>query len=203
MQVNVTIELPSSLLALSDPKRSQLPFAIAVGLTKAAQEGQRAARSDLPNRFTIRSPFIARNMRIRAATKARQRAEVFWRGPAGSRFGETLERHELGGVKRPEKRYLALPRNVKRGSGGKIPKSQRPGVLLTRKRVYVQEVSGGKAIYRRGSKGSPPTLLYFLTPRPAQIDAALHFRETVTDRARRVWRREFGKAFARAIASRR
>lgn len=202
--LRIDLELSPVLRSLDDLKRRQIPFATALALTRTAQHAQREVVRTLPERFTIRSPFIARGVRVQPATKASQEAAVYWRGPTGSRFGETLARHETGGTKRPANRYLALPRAVKRGAGGRIPKGQRPATVLKRKRVYTQELaSGAKAIYQRGPKGSPPRLLYFLTPRPARIAPDFRFRETARDAARKVFKREFGKAFAKAIASRR
>lgn len=198
----IDLETSPALQALSDLKRSQLPFATAVALTRTAQAAQRGVRSSLPDRFTIRSSFIERNVRIEAATKNRQRAAVLWRGPASSKFGESLSRQETGGLKRPAKRYLALPRNVKRGASGAVPKSQRPAALLRQKRVFTQEVAGGKVILRRVGKDAPPRLLFFLMERPAEVGARFGFKETAADVARRVYRKEFGRAFAKAIATR-
>lgn len=204
VDLRIDLETSPALNALSDLKRSQIPFATALALTRTAQHAQREVVRQLPERFTIRSPFIARGVRVQPATKASQESAVYWRGPNGSRFGETLARHETGGTKRPANRYLALPRNVSRGAGGRIPKGQRPAAVLKRKRVYAQELANGaKAIYQRGPKGSPPRLLYYLTPRPARIAPDFRFRETAREAAQRVFRKEFGRAFAKAIASRR
>ena len=201
--LRIDLETSSALNALSDLKRSQIPFATALALTRTAQYAQREIKAGLPERFTIRSPFIERGVRVQSATKVSQEAAVYWRGPTGSRFAESLARHETGGLKRPANRYLAIPRGVKRGAGGKIPKSQRPASLLKRKRVYSQEVAGGKAIFRRGAKGAAPQLLYFLTPRTAKIAPEFHFRDTARDASRKVFKKEFGRAFAKAIATRR
>lgn len=198
-EITIRLDVSPAVKALDDLKRKQIPIALAQALTRTAQAGQAEIRRDLPSRFTIRSPFIARNVRIEAARKSDPVAAVFWRGPQGSRFGETLARHEVGGKKHPQRRYLAIPRGVKRGSGGKIPKSQRPGALLKRKRVFTQEVAGGKAVFRRESKGRNPTLLYFLTPRPANIVDRFEFKAQAERVARAVFRKEFGRAFAKAI----
>lgn len=201
--ITIDLELSSSLQALSDLKRKQLPFATAVALTKTAQAAQKTIRAQLPDRFTIRSPFVERGVRIEAASKIKPQAAVLWRGPAGSRFDESLARQETGGKKPPKNRYLALPRNVKRGARGAIPKSQRPAALLRQKRVYSQEVEGGRVILRRMPKGAPPRLLYFLSPRTAQIAPRFEFRETARGVARDVFKKEFGRAFAKALATRR
>lgn len=203
-ELRIDLETSSALNALSDLKRSQLPFALALSLTRTAQHAQSEIKRDLPHRFEIRSPFIERGVRIQAATKASQEAVVYWRGPQGSKFGETLARQETGGLKAPARRYLAIPRDVKRNARGIIPKSQRPGAVLKRKRVFLKEDPGrGAVILQRGAKGAPPTVLYYLEPRPVKIKPRFGFRETASMAARKVFKKEFGKAFARALASRR
>jgi len=205
MGLDSTLDLESSaaLQGLDDLRRSQLPFATAVALTKTAQAGQARIRRELPDRFTIRNRFLERNVRIRAATKRRPEARVEWRPPASrSAFTSQLATQETGGTRRPRGRTLALPRGVKRGKGGTIGRAQRPARLLDRKNVFIADVRGGAAIFRRVGRGRP-RLLYFLTRRPARIDARWEFRKTARDEARRVYPREFGRAFAKALATRR
>lgn len=207
--LSIDLELSPALQWLDDIKRKQLPYATAVALTRTAQRAQSEIRKELPHRFEIRSPFIERGVRIEPASKQKLEAAVLWRGPAGSKFGLSLARQETGGRKRPYSRalpsgYLALPRDVKRGAKGIIPRSQRPGALLKRKRVFIQEDAGrGAAIMQRGAKGTPPVMLYYLDRRPARIRPRFEFRETAEKVARRVWRKEFGQAFAKALATRR
>lgn len=209
VDLRIDLELSPTLRALDDLKRKQIPFATALALTRTAQHAQREIKRDLPRRFELRSPFVERGVRIEAATKAKLEAAVLWRGPQGSKFGLSLARQETGGSKRPYSRaipggYLALPRDVKRDGRGIIPRSQRPGALLKRKRVYIQQDAGrGAAIMQRGTKGAPPVMLYYLEKRPARIKPRFHFRETAVAAARKVFKKEFGKAFAKAIASRR
>lgn len=204
LDATIDLENSSALLALSDLSRKQLPFAQALALTRTAQAAQRKIKGGLPGRFNIRNNFVERGVRIKAATKRKTEAVVFWRAPGGASrrgFAEALARQETGGIKRPAKRTIALPRGVKRGAGGRITKSNQPGRLLERKNVYIADVRGGAAIFRRVGRGRPK-LLYFLTRRPAKVEARFEFRETATSVARRVYPKEFGKAFARALATR-
>lgn len=203
-ELTIDLEISSALQGLSELKRKQIPFATAVALTRTAQRAQGEIRRELPHRFEIRSPFIERGVRIEAATKTKQEAAVLWRGPAGSKFGLSLARQETGGTKSPARRWLAIPRDVKRNARGIIPKSQRPGALMKRKRVFIKEDPGrGAVIMQRQPKGAPPIVLYYLEPRSVKIRPRFGFRETAEGLARRVWRQEFGQAFAKALATRR
>lgn len=204
LMATIDLENSSALLGLSNLKRKQLPFAQALALTRTAQAAQRKIKAGLSDRFEIRNNFIERGVRIQAATKRRTQAAVFWRAPGGASrrgFADTLARQETGGIKRPRKKTIALPRGIKRGAGGRITKGNQPGRLLERKNVFIAEVRGGAAILRRVGKSGRPKLLYFLTPRAARIKERFEFRETATRVASRVYRREFGKAFARALAT--
>ena len=203
LDATIDLELSSAMLALDDARRNQIPFATALALTKTAQSAQKRIRRELPERFTIRNRFLERNVRIQAATKRRPEAAILWKPPASrSSFSKALALQETGGTRKPKGRTIALPRGVKRGKGGTIGKAQRPARVLQRKNVFIQDAKGGAAIFRRVGRGRP-RLLYYLTRRPARIDARWEFRETARDEARRVFKREFGRAFARALASRR
>lgn len=204
LDVAIDLENSSALLGLSRLHREQLPYAQALALTRTAQVAQRAEKTALPSRFEIRSNYLERGIRIQAATKRRPEAVVFWRGAGGSSgqgFATALARQETGGIKRPKGRAIALPRGIQRGSGGRITKANRPAGLLSRKRVFIRDVKGGAAILRRVGRGRP-RLLYFLTRRPAKIEARFEFRATAREAAAKAYPKEFGRAFARAIATR-
>ncbi len=51
--------------------KKRLPFATALSLTRTAQDAQAQVRGELGDRFTIRRPYVARGIRIKAAYKAR------------------------------------------------------------------------------------------------------------------------------------
>lgn len=205
--LHIDLEISSALQGLDDLRRRQIPYALALSLTRTAQAAQSEIRGSLPERFTIRSPFVERGVRIQAATKIRPEAVVYWRGPEGNsgrRFVESLARQEVGGAKRPQDRTLAIPLAVRRRGSGKISKAQRPGSLLKKPRVFIQNVGSGAAIFQRmASRKAPLRMLYYLTRKPAHINPRFEFRSTARAVAQRVWRREFGMAFAQALATRR
>ena len=54
----------------------QLRFAAAQALTKTAQDAQEAVKQQLPKRFTIRTNWLARGVRIRPASRTTLQATV-------------------------------------------------------------------------------------------------------------------------------
>ena len=205
--LKIDLDLSPALNALNDLKRSQIPFATALALTRTSQYAQREVKRSLPERFTIRNTFVERGVKVKAATKASQEATVHWQAPVASRrgFAQSLARQETGGGKTPAKKWLAIPqKGVKRTGGGMIPKRMQPAAALRNKRTFVApNQSGGQTIYRRTTKQRYPIVaLYTLTER-VNVRGAFEFVPTAREASRKVFKREFGKAFAKAIASRR
>lgn len=203
LETSLDLNIPDVVQRFDDIRRRQLPFATALSLTRTAAEAQSEIRRGLPSRFTIRNDFISRGVRMKKATKRSPSAVVEWSAPGGPRragFAKRLAIQETGGKKRPSRRYLALPRGVKRGKTGTIPRSKTPGRLLKRKNVFIRDVQGGAAIFQRVGRALP-RLLYYLTPQTADVDARFEFRETAARTARRIYPREFGRALAQALAS--
>jgi len=209
LSATIDLENSSALLGMDRLRRSQLPFAQALALTRTAQEAQRAEKAEIPSRFEVRNTYLERGVRIQAATKRRPQSAVFWRAPGGASrrgFADTLARQETGGLKRPRKRMIAIPRQVKRGKSGRITKRNQPAAVLDRKRTFVAPLGhgGDLGIYERvGKRRRPIRLLYHLTPRTLRVEERWRFVETAEATARKVYPKEFGKAFAKALATRR
>jgi hypothetical protein len=177
--------------------RDQVPFAASVALNDTAFAVRRhivdrtfPAAFDLRNR---RWPGVA--MRVERATKQHPTAMVFDRLARAS-----LELHAKGGTKTPRGRNLAVPAGVRRGTSGVI-RSNRPGALRADPKVFVADLTGrGPAIWKRTARGLK--LLYVLTPR-APIRRAFPFYEDAGRLARELFDRNFRRALARAVATRR
>lgn len=206
----IDLENSSALLGLERARRDQLPFATALALTRTAQEAQEAERDEIPRRFETRGTYLERGVRIKAATKRAPQAAVFWRAPGGAArrsFADTLARHETGGVKAPRGRALAIPvAEPRRTKGGKIRKAALPAALLKRKRTFVAPFNRGAdaGIFQRvGKRRYPIRLLYHLTSETVRIRERWEFVDTARELARREYPKQFGKAFAKAIATRR
>lgn len=207
MDFAITLELSPAIQRLDALRLKQLPFATALALTRTAEAARAELRAELPKRFTLRNRFVEQGIRIEPATKRKQSAAVFWRAPGGAgrrAFADLLARQEVGGRTVPKGRYTALPRAVKRSGSGLIPRSQRPRALLQRKNVFVEKLGNrGAAIVQRVGRGRSATLrvLYRLTTKPSVYRPRWEFRATAERVARKTFRKEFGAAFARAIAS--
>ena len=89
---------------------------------------------------------------------------------------------------------------MRRTAGGRIPKAQRPAQALKRRSVFLVDAGRGKAIMRRVGRGKP-RLLYYLHPGAARVEPRFGFIETAERTARQVYRKEFGRAFAKALAT--
>ena len=196
MALTVELETSEALRALDDLRRRQVPFATARALTQTAADAQRVIRSELPDRFVIRSRWLEQGIRTERATKREPVSVVYSRDPF-------MVEHETGGRRRGRKGVRAIPRAIRKTPKQRITPARRPAAILKRKRTYVgpiREGSSTEAIFQRVGK-SGRRLLYVLEPRPVKIAARWGFGDTAAKTARRVWARNFGRAFAQAIRS--
>lgn len=151
----------------------QLPFAVARALTRVATRARDEVRGSLPRRFELRSRSLAGTFRAESARKAD------WPHPTAvvGTLARSMLLQELGGVRTPQGRALAIPTRAiqaKRSkTTGKIPRGLLPSTLLERGTGAITE--DGR-IVRRVRKRTETA--YLLRPR-AQVDEALEFGATV------------------------
>jgi hypothetical protein len=74
--ISVTSDVQSTIRQLQ-VRRDQVPFATALALTRTAQDGQAEIRRQLPSRFTIRTPWVAKGVRYKPADKRSLTAMVY------------------------------------------------------------------------------------------------------------------------------
>lgn len=154
-------------------------FAVAKTLTNLAQEAQAEVRREMPQKMTIRRPWVVNGIRIKTAARDRLEAVVYSLDSGGRRGFMT--RQEFGGIKAPESsRHVAIPlKAVKPTAKTIIPQYMKPKSLLmygpqknkTAQRMVSNaaafKVKGKKAgqewiLIRKGGKVMPAWLL---TPR--------------------------------------
>lgn len=124
----------------------QIPFAIALALTRTAQDAQAVVKAHLGDEFTIRTPWIAKGIRIQAAKKADLAATV----GSVDRF---MEPQAVGGIKTALKGKMVGVPMVGKGRPRPTIKavtrpSKWPGALTKKANVFY-----GVAGYKPGTLG--------------------------------------------------
>ena len=189
----------------------QLPFAMALSITKTAQGVQGAEREQLPVRFTLRrASWMKANIKIKAATKSDLQATVT------DTYGQ-MAMQETGGEKYPYGQYLCVPivGGARRSISSLISDEDTPKALMESGQGFIR----GNVMYRRGrhykrarkySKWTGPnrmekaeardqiTPMYVLVTR-ATVPARYDFAQTARETVQRVWPENFRQAFLQAV----
>ena len=136
--LKLTVDAKAARLAVIRDM-SQLRKAVSKALTGLAYDVRDGVRASLPNRFTIRRPWVAKGIGVAPASASTLTATVFSR----DRF---MEQQETGGTKSgrlsiPVGRMAAIARTKV------LPKSLWPRALRSRRNVFVRN---GKVFERRG-----------------------------------------------------
>ena len=193
MSWDIDLPVPDLIGRVRDVKRKQIPFATALALTVTAADGQKAVRKTLGQRFILRSKWVSAGIRTKKATKRKLQSVVFSRD-------KFMADHEKGGVRTPRGVTFAIPRKVRKDKRRKITKGQKPKAVLARKNVFVGKTNTGKpAIYKKVGKAGRLVILYFLHRGRVRLKPRLRMKETVRAVTRKVWKKNFGRAFARAL----
>lgn len=130
VQIRFVVDDEAARKALQDfPKQAR--FAIALALTRVAQEAQARVVQDLPDHFTIRSPWVGKGIRVARANPRTMEAVVFSKD-------DFMALQEEGGTKEPRSgRSVAVPVGARRTKQtitrpGKWPKAllQKPGHFI-------------------------------------------------------------------------
>lgn len=207
MIVSVKAETANALRWLDGIHRRQIPFATALALTRTAQTVQSEVRRQLPQRFTIRSNFVAQAIRVRPATKETLTAQVLIPTDQEGyrRIADAMEMQEFGGPKKPiEGRSIAIPVEVRKTKRGIVPRAVRPRALMHTPRVFRLRTKDGhdllmQRMARGRAKGSLRVLFRF---KPSVlIRRAFGFFDTGEATVRRVYQTIFRDALDRAIRS--
>jgi hypothetical protein len=184
------IKVDTDVEHLSPTMRRQMPFAIALALTRTVKEGQAEVIRQLPQRFTIKNGWTARQIRIKAATKSSLIAEVT--------APDYMAKQEAGGTRTPDGNHLATPGASLHGR--LIPRSSRPGAVFGKPRTFKLFGAGGReAIAQRLSgKTRQFRILYWLTD-TQQYDERFEMGRTVANVVDRKFESELVKAMGAAM----
>lgn len=147
----------------------QLKFSASKALNQTAYQIQGELRKNMPQRFTVRRPWVISGIQVERATKENLVATIYSRD-------KFMELQETGGDKDPLKKYLAVPtRAVRRTATQLVAKADRPRELMKLRgkkqqaRAEIVEVKGDKYIAlikpRAGRSGNDIRLMWLLIPR--------------------------------------
>jgi len=175
--------------ATDDLGRRQIPFALARALTMTARDAQTDVRSDLPRRFTIRTPRVPKGIRITPATKAKPEAII------GS-IDWFMKDQEIGGTRRGKCHRIAVPVNVRRTKRDIVAKSMRPTPLRDKPKVFMVRTANGAGIIRRQGRERYPVEVMYWLKRDVRITPAMGFKGTTSATVAK----RFGPNFVHALS---
>ncbi|MBF0339678.1 MAG: hypothetical protein HQL95_01780 [Magnetococcales bacterium] len=128
----------SSLSKLMATTEKQVKYATAVALTKTAKDIQSAVREDLPNRFTIRTGWVAKGIIIKPATKTNLVAEVCVKD-------DFMKIQESGGEKTEESgKSVSIPFAARQNKQDTTRPSKFPRALLGKEGFFIAPLSTKK-----------------------------------------------------------
>jgi len=175
----------------------QLPFALALAMTKAAENTKAALVDQWPQHVTQRNAsFIKRALQVKPATKHDLRVEIY------DDLGRAnLKLHADGGTERAKSKFaIPVQNNVRRGARG-VPRSKAPRALAN---SFITDLRGkGAALWvRYGRNGRRLKLMYTLRA-AVEVKKDVPFRETFAATMRKELRETFPAAMKRAMLTRR
>lgn len=220
---DITVDFRATDIYLERLEQSQIPFTMAVTLTRLAQQSQKRIRRKMPSQFEIRSKRVIQGVRIKPARKA-----DFKRGTINSQvldIDEFMAIHTTGGIKRPSRhRYLSVPRQALKDRGhrtktGKVKKRFKPSVMIAKikaqrtarhpkkkgrrgpRRPFIMDINGQPVIAQRKSSKRFPLIYFWGMTTNARIRKRWPFEETVEQVVRRNYVKTFIREYKRNVRS--
>ncbi|MEO5330368.1 MAG: hypothetical protein H7829_19250 [Magnetococcus sp. THC-1_WYH] len=177
----------------------QILFASALALTNTAKDGRDEARRELPQRFTIRTGWVAKGIQVRAANKANLKATVMV-------LDQFMALQETGGSKTsPFGDSLGIPIGAHPTPTSVTRPGNFPGAMLKRKGYFIAPVRKGsstKGVWRRTGKDRRARMkLMYAFSRQVRIKPRFGFNETVRKVASEQFPKRFAEALEKALAT--
>ena len=171
----------------------EIPFAIAVALTRTARDARQRLVAELPHHFQIRTPYTEKRLRFKAATKRDLVAEV-------GHLGDYMRLQAEGGRKLPRKRAVGVPTAKLRqqSPSGTTTRNLWPSRLTRQGAFTLPTRSGAMALYRRLQDGSLERL--YVLAQAVDVQARWPFEETVEDVVRDRWPINFNEAMRQGVS---
>ena len=144
MTTTISFDADRLTRELNDFGRNQVPFAMALALTRTVEEAREEARNRLPSQFTIRNTWVSKGFRVERARKDNL-VSTLWHKDA------YMGLQQSGGEKRPKAaKSVAIPHGDRfpgaRGTiAGKTSRSKWPGNI--KRRVYLKDRSDPSTVF--------------------------------------------------------
>jgi len=178
----------------------QVPFAASVALNETAREVRKVEQAAAKRELDDPTPSTLKGIRVQRSTKRNLEASVFIIKPV-----DKYMRYQIhGGTDRPERKFEAIPVNVRLNRYGNIPGRRKGKIkkLLARKDTFAGEINGVRGVWQRGRAGSRSRLKLLLAfEARMQYRPRFDFYGHANRTASRRWPRKFSMALSAAIRS--
>ncbi len=167
-------------LVFTDQLQKQMPYAAARILTTIAGQARDRLRADVGDDLTIRTPWIAKGLRITPAKKAD------WASGMSSEVGSVdrfMALQATGGDRASKQTggTQAVPVAARATKESVTTRNKWPGAMLRRKNFFMAKMQSGKlGVWKRTGRDRLPIVLqYVLEPTPVHVPKRWEFEETV------------------------
>jgi len=191
LAINVKSNLNQLSRDLNDIAEKQLPFAMALTLTKTVQSAQRSEIIAMERQLDRLTPFTKHGVAIQKATKQNWQARVFIKDIQAEYLHWVVE----GGSRQPKNKAHVLPATIRRNKYGNIPRGKIKK-LLQRSDVFSGKLKGVPGLYQRTRKG---VKLLFAYERVAKYKPQYKFKDVAEKRIRQTLDRNFRLAMERSL----
>ena len=181
---------------LADAGR-QILFASSMALTNTVRDAQAEIRRQLPQRFTIRTGWMAKGIHVKAAHRSNLKASVMV-------LDQFMAMQESGGNKTsPFGDSLGIPVGARPTPTSVTRPGSFPGAMLKRKGYFIAPIKKGssvKGVWRRTGKGRRERMkLMYVFSRQVRLKPRFGFNETVRKVALENFPRRFSEALQKAL----
>ncbi|MBF0215321.1 MAG: hypothetical protein HQM00_17475 [Magnetococcales bacterium] len=178
----------------------EIRFAASMALTTTAKDAQAEVLRQLPQRFTIRTGWVAKGIHVRAANKRDLQASVRVLDPF-------MAMQESGGNKSGLfGKDLGIPVGARPTPTSITRPGRFPGAMLQRKGYFIAPIRKGssvKGVWRRTGKGRRERMkLMYLFSRQVRLKPRFGFHETVRKVALQNFPKRFTEALQKALSTR-
>ncbi|HAT49006.1 MAG: hypothetical protein HQL07_03955 [Nitrospirae bacterium] len=195
----IRIETTSQIQQAFGGLDKQVRYAIALALTNTAKDAQAELRGQLPQRFTMRTGWVAKGIRISSANKTDLKATVMV-------LDQFMTLQETGGDKTsPFGDALGIPVGARPTPTSVTRPGSFPGALLQKKGYFIAPIRKGssiKGVWKRTGKGRRVKMqLMYVFSRHVRIKPRFGFVNTVNKVAKERFPMRFVEALQRALAT--